>query len=99
MIELKRIIAPVDDTPFDEICSFETENYVGIFVDYISILDSFADPKFLIMPKNTIEFSIEFIEIPDSLEKLDNSVYDKTDEHIIGVSTSRSLEIKIDEDK
>ena len=99
MIELKRIIAPVDDTPFDEICSFETENYVGIFVDYISILDSFADPKFLIMPKNTIEFSIEFIEIPDSLDKLDNYVYDKTDEHIIGVSTSRSLEIKIDEGK
>lgn len=97
MIELKRVIAPVDDTPFDEICSFETENYVGIFVDYISILDSFANPKFLIMPKNTIEFSIEFIEIPDSLEKLDNSVYDKTDEHIIGVSTSRSLEIKINE--
>lgn len=97
MIELKRVIAPVDDTPFDEICSFETENYIGIFVDYINILDSFATPKFLIMPKNTIEFSIEFIEIPDSLDKLDNSVYDKTDEHIIGVSTSRSLEIKIDE--
>lgn len=99
MIELKRVIAPVDDTPFDEICSFETENYIGIFVDYINILDSFATPKFLIMPKNTIEFNIEFIEIPDSLEKLDYEVYNKTDEHIIGVSTSRSLEIKIDEGK
>ena len=99
MIELKRVIAPADGTPFDEICSFETQSYIGIFVDYISILDSFATPKFLIMPKGDCEFSIEFVESPDNLEKLDNFVYDKTDEHIIGVSTSRSLEIKIDEGK
>ena len=96
MIELKRVIAPADDTPFDEICSFETENYVGIYVDCLPRL---YIPCFLIVPKSDLEFSIEYIEIPDNLEQLDNKVFEITGEHIIGVSTSRSLVIKIDEDK
>ena len=96
MIELKRVIAPADDTPFDEICSFETDKCIGVYVDSLPRLYS---PCFLIMPKNDIEFSIEYIEVPDNLEKLDNSVFDITGEHIICVSTSRSLEIRIDEGK
>lgn len=94
MIELKRVIAPADDTPFDEICSFETENYIGIYVDCLPRLYIHC---FLIVPKGDLEFSIEYIETPDNLEQLDNKVFEITGEHIIGVSTSRSLEIKIDE--
>ena len=104
MIELKRILAPVDDTPFDEICSFETANYIGIFVD------NFPDdwqPGFVILPKGDSEFSLDFVKFVSNLERLDDIanlerlddiVFEKTAEHINGVSTSRCLEIKINED-
>lgn len=92
MIKLKRIIAPVDDTPFDEICSFETNNYIGVFVD---CLPKVLEPGFVVMPKNDGEFSIDFITIPETLEQLDNTLYYKVKEHIACVSTSRELDIKI----
>lgn len=94
MIALKKVIAPVDDTPFDEICSFETENYVGAYVDD---LPRIHEPGFVLMPKNGGEFSIEVFIIPESLEAIDNIVYSKTKEHIVSVSTSRSLKVEIDE--
>jgi len=92
MIQLKRVIAPIDDTPFDEICSFETENYIGMFVDNFP---KYHISGFILMPKDDIEFEIIFIETPNDLEKLDVIVYGKVDEHIESVSTSRHLEIKI----
>lgn len=95
MIELKRILAPVDDTPFDEICSFETANYIGVFVD------NFPDdwqPGFVILPKGDSEFSLDFVKFVSNLERLDEIVFEKTAEHINGISTSRCLEIKINED-
>ena len=96
MIQLKRIIAPVDDTPFDEICSFETANYIGIFVDDFP---KYHISGFILMPKDDIEFWIIFIETPNNLEKLDTIVCGKVDEHIESVSTSRRLEVKIIEDE
>lgn len=95
MIELKRILAPVDDTPFDEICSFETKNYIGVFVD---ILPEDGRPGFVIMPKSDSEFSMDLISFVNTLEKLDERVYSVTEEHITAVSTSRCLDIKINED-
>lgn len=92
MIELKRVIAPIDDTPFDEICSFETENYIGMYVDDFP---KYHISGFILMPKDDIEFGIIFIEIPNDLEKLDTIVYGKVEEHIESVSTSRRLEVKI----
>lgn len=94
MIELRRVLAPVDDTPFDEICSFETDNYIGI---YVGNFPEVYEAGYIIMPKNDIEYSIDFIKAPNNLEELDSIVYDKVDEHIDCVSTSRSLEIRIDE--
>lgn len=95
MIQLKRVIAPADDTPFDDICSFETENFVGV---YVESLPKIHLPGFMIMPKENYEFMAECIDMPDSLDKLDNVVFDKVYEHIESVSTSRCLEIKINED-
>ena len=92
MIELRRVLAPVDDTPFDEICSFETENYIGI---YVGNFPEVYEAGYIIMPKNDIEYTIDFIKEPNNLEQLDSIVYDKVDEHIDCVSTSRCLEIKI----
>lgn len=97
MIELKRVIAPVDDTPFDEICSFETENYIGIYVDCMYVNDEFIS-SYVILPKNDLEFSIDFVNVPVNLEQLDNKVFEIVGEHITCVSTSRQLDIKICED-
>lgn len=95
MIELKRILAPVDDTPFDEICSFETENYIGIFVD---TSPATFTSGYVIMPKSDSEFSFAFVDEANTLEQLDEIVFRKVDEHITAVSTSRCLDIKINED-
>lgn len=95
MIELKRILAPVDDTSFDEICSFETENYIGVFIDTFPVAFTSG---YVIMPKNDIEFSFVFIDEANTLEQLDEIVFRKVDEHITAVSTSGSLDIKINED-
>lgn len=95
MIELKRVLVPVDDTPFNDICSFETESYIGAFVDHIP---KTCNSGFVVMPKDNYEFSLIFVDCPDSLEKLDDMVYDRVDEHIESVSTSRCLDIKINED-
>lgn len=92
MIKLRRVLAPVDDTPFDEICSFKTENYIGI---YVGNFPEVHEAGYIIMPENDIEYSIDFIKTPNNLEELDGIVYDKVDEHIDCVSISRCLEIKI----
>ena len=94
MIELKRTLAPVDGTPFDEICSFETDNYIGI---YVGNFPEVYESGYIVMPKSDIEYSIDFIKTPTNLEELDGIVYDNVDEHINCVSTSRCLEIKINE--
>ena len=88
MIELKRVLAPIDDTPFEEICSFETENYIGIFVE--------NPEKFIVVPKRG-EFEIISIGFPKSLQDMDEKTYQETGERIASVSTSRILAIKIDE--
>ena len=92
MIELKRTLAPVDNTPFDEICSFETDNYIGI---YVGNFPEVYESGYIVMPKSDIEYSIDFIKTPTNLEELDSIVYDKVDEHINCVSTSRCLDVNI----
>ena len=98
MIELKRTLAPVDNTPFNEINSFETDNYIGIYVGNFPETPNTHESGYIVMPKSDIEYSIDFIKTPNNLEELDSIVYDKVDEHINCVSTSRCLEIKICED-
>lgn len=92
MIKLMRILAPVDDTPFSEICSFETENYIGVFVD--TFPTAFTS-GYVIMPKSDSEFSFAFVNETTTLEQLDEIVFRKVEEHITAVSTSRCLDIKI----
>jgi len=89
MIALKRILAPVDDTKFNDICSFETENYIGIWVD---------QDGFILLTKEDIEFQYKIIGSVDSLEELDDKVYEYCEEHIDSVSTSRHISVNIIED-
>ena len=79
MIQVKRTLTAVDGTSFHEICSFETNNYIGIYVD---IIPNCNYSGYIILPKND----------------LDATVFYKTEEHITSVSTSRCLNIRVDED-
>lgn len=94
MIALKKVIAPINDTPFEEICSFETPNYIGAYVEESPVDHG---PCFVLMPKMDGEFSLECIPMPESLAKLDEIVYKKVKENIQSVSTSRSINVEIDE--
>lgn len=89
MIALKRVLAPVDDTKFNDICSFDTENYIGIWTD---------QHGFVVMTKDDIEFQFSIIGQGDSLEDLDSMVYNECEEHINSVSTSRHISVSINED-
>lgn len=94
MIQLKRILAPIDNTPFEELGSFETENYIGIYAD---------SEGFVLMPKGDDIFNFIILGftpclgVQYSLEDLDRATYDAVEENIQAVSTSRTLKISISE--
>jgi hypothetical protein len=89
MIVLKRVLAPVDDTSFCDICSFETESYIGIYTD---------SKGFILMTKDDKEFQLVVLGSAKSLEELDEMCYNKGEEHIDSVSTSRHISVNIVED-
>lgn len=90
MIEVKRVIAAADGTAFQDINSFTTENYIGIFTQH-------ADKDvFAVFPRDG-EFEMLLISCPDSLQALDDQLFDLLEEHIEKVSTSSNIEIKISE--
>lgn len=88
MIEVKRVIAAADGTPFENINSFITENYVGVFTHHE------GEDVFAVFPKDG-GFEMSLVPFPDCLQELDEKIFDLVEEHIEKVSTSNNLEIKI----
>lgn len=80
MIEVKRVLAPVNGVDFNDICSFTTETCIGIY--------DHTCEKWLLVDRESIEFSSIYIKNTDTLEELDDAVYDAIEERIEGVSTS-----------
>lgn len=78
MIQLRRVLAPIDGTSFDDIRSFTTEEYYGLY--------DFGCNQWIIFAKSDSEFSSERLGSPDTLEELDEKVYEATAEHILSVS-------------
>ena len=78
MIQLRRVLAPIDDTSFDDIRSFTTEEYYGLY--------DFGCDQWIIFAKADSEFSSERLGSPDTLEELDEKVCEVTGEHILSVS-------------
>lgn len=78
MIQLKRVLAPIDGTSFDDIRSFTTEEFYGLY-DY-------GCNQWIIFAKADSEFSSEHLGSPDTLEELDEKVHEATGEHILSVS-------------
>ncbi len=75
---------------FDEICSFETENYVGIWCGSL-----FA---YVLMPKEDGEFECSILPVCSNLKELDNAVYNWCEEHIEEVYESSTYEFVLKTD-
>lgn len=90
MVKLIRTLTPENGMKFHNICSFETENCVGIY--------NYAEDRFVIM--NQSDYGLHLITLPacDTLDELDNAVYEACEERIIGVSESSTYEFIIKED-
>ena len=82
-------IAPEDGMCFENILSFKTENYIGIW-DNVS-------EGFVLMRKSAIYFEPYFIggyRLED-LKDLDDFVYEKCDEHITEVFDKSDYTIEL----
>ena len=81
MAKVIRALATEDGIELDEILFFETENYIGIWNNSMG--------KFMVVDREANEFYPYNISDFDSLQELDDEVYDKTEEHIIEVFDNR----------
>lgn len=89
MAKVIMVIAPEDGMYFEDICSFKTENYIGIWNDI-------AD-KFMLMKKSGGYFEPWYLdEEYESLRELDDAVYEICEEHITEVFDKPSYTITLD---
>ena len=86
-MKLKRMLAPENGADFENIVSFATESYIGIW-DHCS-------NGFLLIAKEDIEFSCEELGNFDTLDELDDAVYIACDEHIQEVFESSAYKITL----
>ena len=78
MKKIVKTLAVEDGMCFDEICSFKTDNYVGIW-------DHTSERYVMFMPFDC-EFHMWTLDECGDLEELDAEVYHTVGEHIIGAS-------------
>ena len=92
MVGLIRSLSPKNGMSFEDICSFETENFYGIYNHY--------GDEFLLFAKEDSEMNLHAIDSCNcrSVDELDAETYAICEEHIIGVSTSQKYKFKIIED-
>lgn len=90
MHKVIRKLTPENNIDFENICSFETDSYIGIWDQ--------ANDTYAIMKKSDFEFWLHQLPECTDLEDLDNKVYGLTNEHIIGVSEFSNYTFRIDED-
>lgn len=89
MIKLIRVLAAEDGTDFDNICSFTTENYVGVWWH--------EEERFVLIPKHDIEFHGKMLPVCCTLHELDIAVFEYCEEHIEDVSTSSAYSFALEE--
>lgn len=82
MVKLIRTLAPEDGMKFEDIVSFETKNYVGIW--------NHTGDSFVLFAKYDCQLDIMRLFDCESLDELDDQVYKLIGERIIGVSDSGS---------
>lgn len=75
MSKVIRILGNEDNIDFNEITSFTTKKYIGLW-DYES-------NNYFLVAKEDIEFHPAYLSIPvSSLDELEDAVYAECDEHI-----------------
>ena len=90
MVKLIRTLAPENGMHFEDICSFETTNYIGIW--------NAAADRFALVAKSDIEFHLIHLPQCTDINRLDELVYVKCEEHIVCVSDRSCYAISLTED-
>ena len=85
MTKLIRSLACADGTSFEEILSFETETFYGVWINNVG--------AFGLIPKNDDYFDITILNEVHSFDELEDEVYRTCEEHVIGVSTSSKFKM------
>lgn len=88
MIKLIRSLVPENGMDFGSILSFETENYIGMWNNPEGI--------YVLIAKSDNEFCCYHLSDCDTLDELDDLVYQKCKERIIGVADSCNYTISLD---
>lgn len=91
MAKVITTIAAEDGMDFYDICSFKTNNYVGIWNE--------TDDTFTLIRKSYGTFAPAYLNHCDSLKELDDMVYDNCKEHIEEVFEDGCYTILLSEDK
>lgn len=89
MQDVIRKLMPENNMPFEEICSFETLNHIGIW--------NYKSESFIVFEQSGLEMWMYEVSKVETLKELDVEVYELIGEHIIGVSDCSSYTFKIDE--
>lgn len=78
MAKVIMTIAPEDGMNFDEMMSFQTENYIGIW--------DCASEQFALIKKSSKYFEAWYLPNEyETFKELDDAIYDEVEEHITEV--------------
>lgn len=77
MAKIITTLSADNNMDFNEICSFKTENYIGIWNHY--------SDAFMLMAETDTYFHASFLPHCNNLKELDDAVFKDCDEHIIEV--------------
>jgi hypothetical protein len=88
MAKVITTIASEDGMDFEEIMSFKTENYIGIW--------DAASERFALLLKSGIYFEPYHLDTCDDLRELDDQVFNRCEEHIIEVFDQSCYSIVLD---
>ena len=89
MIRLVRSLALENGQDFEEVCSFVTDDFIGLY-------DHNSD-CFVMMAKSDCAFNLTALPHCNSLDELDDAVYEECGEHIIGVSCDSNYKIIVED--
>lgn len=78
MIELKRQLCPVQSLDFEDMVSFRTESYVGMY--------EYGIEQYVIFPIADCQLDVGYLGTPKNYDELDDEVYEMVGEHITHVS-------------
>jgi hypothetical protein len=87
MAKVITTIAAENGMDYDDILSFETKNYVGLW--------NYDADTFTIIEKSTTEFYPRNLEYCETLQELDDMVFAKVNEHILEVFGNSSYAIRL----